>query len=479
MITITQAPTGSLTSAGNNNYYVVKSETPFSMSAYNDFYYIADVIVTNATYPTGSQVARLVSYPDSNGYGTFDLQNIANSFVSYDFPGYITEDVLFFNTASNSSAQIQLEFGERYVYNSTFSQSYNLNSSDTIGYCNGSLSWSDQNYFDYNRLIMTPSISGSQFLTDYYSVDYNGYKDLRNWLYFYNLPPSGVLGAILTTNDGAGNVVGSYTFSNPYSSVLGVQYISVGYPQLKQLPTSSYTVLTGSVTIINPNVVTYTIQLTASGSNFVIDADSAFLVDFDGTNIVDAGVTTNYNYLEDYDSIYLTDYDGATLITDGLVSNIAISNPITFTVMNNCGKFRDTSVAIYWLSKLGGFESVLMNKMNVYTKSKVIAQYLKNNVKTNSSGRIVQRAYDMGLTNFYTQITNNIKFNSDFVSDAQAEWIAGMFQSPVIFVQTHDGVIQAANVVEDTYEVYKQANKKLNSVSLTLELGQNDYSQRL
>lgn len=455
---ILQQPSSSITSAGNSNFYTVSSSTPFfvSSSYYNDFCYIADLIVTNAANPTGSQQARLISYPDTaTGYGVFDLKNIANSFVSYDFAGNLSDDTNFFNTASNSSCQIQLQFGERFVFSNQYTQSLNLVQSFQLGYYNGAITFLDSVAFDQNSLVMASGSSGSQYMSTYYKNTINAWKDLRHWKYFYNVAASGgVQNAIIDTYNGAGAHIGSYNVNNPYSAVTGVTYMSCGYPQINQLNTASYSVTLGSAPIITPNVSSYIISLFASGSitPILIDSDGTFLIDSDGT------------FLQAEDSFPSGDGQATT--------------GLDFLIMDNCGKFRDTSVEIYFMNHFGGFESFLATKKNIKSATRVNSQYLKQNNKVNPLGQIGNKTYDQALTNFWTQTTNQIEINTDWLSDDEVTWLKGLFKSPVIFVAKNK-ITQAAIYVEDGFTEFKRVNNRLNTIKFTLEFSQPDYSQGL
>jgi hypothetical protein len=103
-LTIISQPTASLLSAGNNNFYVC-SGTTVAVSGVTEYKYKADLFV-NSGY-----ACTLTAFPEpSTSFGVFNLLNIANSFVTYDFPvsGSTTITVPIFNQCPHSSAVLQL-----------------------------------------------------------------------------------------------------------------------------------------------------------------------------------------------------------------------------------------------------------------------------------------------------------------------------------------------------------------------------------
>ena len=137
------------------------------------------------------------------------------------------------------------------------------------------------------------------------------------------------------------------------------------------------------------------------------------------------------------------------------------------------------NTAVYWLNSLGGWDSWLFNEKNIEAATKVTSQFKKIPGKLLPNGVISNNTYDRANSNYYTQVTNTLNLNSDFLSDQQVIYLKNLFSSPAIYVEDQNGVLQAANVTDDSYTLSKKVNAKVYSLSLNLELSQPDYRQTL
>lgn len=418
---LTQQPL-SLVPAGNDAVYVASGNTFSDVTL--DYKYVANV------YSNGALSVTLKAFPDTQfGLGVFNLKNIAAAFVGSTFHTLLSQDIAVpIDVAPPDSAKLQLVFGEEYI-NPTFNisnqfiQTSGLTISTSTPYFNGSLSFVNQNAFSGSTYVNATGITGINFLQNYGGPQKPAYLNERQFLYYYT-KAGAVPSAVVKTYGANGANLGVYTITNPNTTLDGVQFISVGYPQLAGLTAGSqYTVTSGQNPMMQSNVDTYTVQL-GSGSTFT-------------------------------------------------------SIPIKYKVTQDCtNKWAPYAYTVHWLNEFGGYDSWYFNRMN-RTTSDINQTKIKRTYGTlNSNGTYSIANSNRGIVQQFTQYQDTIQLSTEGLYDYDVQYLKGLWHSPVVYLESvQTGVIIAATVSGDPYITKRRVNDKFFAVSLNFESAMSDFSQ--
>lgn len=426
MLTLLSQPTTYLQSAGNDSTFTVSGSNYLAPNV-TGYQMIAQVFVNGALATTQKEPSDPV-YP---GYGVFNLDKIIPCFLSYDF-AFQNNTGSIFSTASNSSCQVQLVFGEQYSLGTTFSRSLGLATSSIFAYVNSSLPYTDQCTVNMNNYLVTAVTSSQISFLSNFSSSISTYSSLRNFLYFFmSSSVSAPFVPVLTirTFDGSNNVLGQYFVASMINSGNGMQYVATGYPQLSQLTegtgSNQYVTTFGNTQMMNSQVSSYTVQL-----------------------------------------------QGA--------SNAPHSKVITYKIADSSDRWAPYSYNCYFLNELGGFESYKFQKKNQTSFTKEVSTYKRLPGQLQQSGRVQFNTYDRQESNYFTAITTNLELNSDWISDAESlTLIRSLFGSPVIYLEDNNGTLFSANITEKDYKINVKDIEKLFQVTFNFKLGQTDYRQIL
>lgn len=208
-------------------------------TAQPSFEYICDVYVNGgATY-----VARLKRFPDSDGYGDFDLSRVLSDYVSVTLADSSDNG---FNLHRNHYVNYVLKFGE--IYGGTTYT--NLTVTSTQVALMMALSFNQFYDYDYTEYEMEGVYYGN-FLTNSprtLKARRNGYAELH----FLNIQNAQVYELKINTYLPNGSLIDTYTINCPYETVTAEnKWVSVG------------------VGIYNLNTATL-----SSGSQLVVDDDA-------------------------------------------------------------------------------------------------------------------------------------------------------------------------------------------------------------
>ncbi len=208
-------------------------------TAQPSFEYICDVYVNGgATY-----IARLKRFPDSDGYGDFDLSRVLSDYVSVTLADSSDNG---FNLHRNHYVNYVLKFGE--IYNGTTYTNLTVTSSQVALMM--ALSFNQFYDYDYTEYEMEGVYYGN-FLTNSprtLKARRNGYAELH----FLNIQNAQVYELKINTYLPNGSLIDTYTINCPYETVTAEnKWVSVG------------------VGIYNLNTATL-----SSGSQLVVDDDA-------------------------------------------------------------------------------------------------------------------------------------------------------------------------------------------------------------
>lgn len=156
----------------------------------------------------------------------------------------------------------------------------------------------------------------------------------------------------------------------------------------------------------------------------------------------------------------------------------AVSEILTFTVEEAC---RYDMVRVHFLNELGGFDSFnfrFRNQESSTSKGKT-GRFNPYNVV---SGGINYSHSNYGATTLQTTTTNKIKVRSDYLTDAENEWIRQLAKSREAYIQFTDKqghtALKPIKSVSRNWVEKVGSIDKLYNVEFDLELAWLDLSQR-
>ena len=403
-----------------NYYSPVYNEHIFICSSTNvtqpNFKYLVDIYDTS-----GTLLVSLKQPPNpSNGFLVFDAHRIIESYVSYDF----TPGQYGFLQNTNSYKGYYIKFGEDYLVSGTLTDYPSQVQSVTIYGINAALPWRD--YANYNSHYTSPLVlsnTDGQFLTT--PTAFNILLNQSFYLHFINAVNNNVTAMRIRTHDAYGTLIGTYvaanSYTNPATDANKFLRVSVGTQDVDNIPGITATV--GALPVITANVASYDIVLQNSAN--------------------------------------------------------AITSPlITFNISCEC---KYDTVRLHFLNKYGGFDAFNFTKINAETVTPTRQGYKRPyGTVTNISGTQTwgYNTYDRQNINFDTRYNSTYHLISDWLQDADIEWLRELVTSPVVFHEANPGTFYAVNVTDAPYKVNKKKFEKVYNLELDIAYAEDNYRQR-
>jgi len=165
-------------------------------------------------------------------------------------------------------------------------------------------------------------------------------------------------------------------------------------------------------------------------------------------------------------------YDGIGSYTIFAEDGAVISQDYTFEVTDLC-----EYVTIHFLNDLGGFDS--FNFKTAKDKWNFDKEYYKQNPKRiQSDGSYVWSNKDREHVQYYTNQKQTVKLSSDWINEADSEWLREMFSSPEMYLQ-RDGVMYSLKGITATNYDYKyEYEGEMINIECEVELSIDNYRQR-
>jgi hypothetical protein len=427
-----------LQSSGNDSIFTVSGNTYLSPNTIG-YKFTADV------YVNGILETTLKSFPDPvYGFGVFNLDKIAPNFISPDFISEESSPVQIFHNCPNSSAKIQLVFGEEYTLGSstgsTFVQNKNIISGNTCIYINSSLSFTDQVNIDLQNYLLVEDSPGTLYLqnnpytnTTLFGpvLEFTAFENQRRFLYFVNNNSDSITGSgtakflYITTLASDGSQIGVYKVTSPYTNTTAtdIQCIEVGYPQIAALTSGQYTKLSGPTNIFGNGEVSYSLEILGNGA------------------------------------------DGGTM------------EEVYLPIAVDCDKYAPGAYTVHWLNTLGGFDSWLFSKRSETTQNKETTTYKKTYGTLTANGTFTINTWDKNQVQMYTKLQDSIEINTDSLGDNDVLYLEGLFSSPVVYIEDQTGLLVSVIVKADSYKLNKIVNQKIYNLTLTVEPAYNSFRQ--
>ena len=225
---------------------------------------------------------------------------------------------------------------------------------------------------------------------------------------------------------------------------------------------SIYTVITynSSGTLIN----SFKIDATAtSGDIQFIPSSPASLNNIDNANIILGSQPIIDSTVASY------------TICLGLVSPLSVSETRTFQIEESC---KYNSNTLIFQNNLGAFDSFTFYKGDMSTTD-IERKDMKVNVDNVVGTNIVYSMNEREKVTYYTKKSETIKLMSDWISEEESNWLLELISSPEIYLQEGNELTAVAKIKATNYAKKKVVRDKLFKIDVELELGYDDYRQRI
>jgi hypothetical protein len=157
----------------------------------------------------------------------------------------------------------------------------------------------------------------------------------------------------------------------------------------------------------------------------------------------------------------------------GTISDL--SEVRTFVIKEKCKYNVNTLI---FQNNLGGFDNFTFYLGDEST-TEIERKDMKVNVDTVVGADIVYSMNEREKVTYYTKTTPSLKLMSDWISEAESNWLLELFSSPEIYLQSGDELIAVAKIKATNYVKKKVVRDKLFKIDVELELGYDNYRQRI
>lgn len=159
----------------------------------------------------------------------------------------------------------------------------------------------------------------------------------------------------------------------------------------------------------------------------------------------------------------------------GLVSPLSVSETRTFQIEESC---KYNSNTLIFQNNLGAFDSFTFYKGDMSTTD-IERKDMKVNVDNVVSNDIVYSMNEREKVTYYTKKSETIKLMSDWITEEESNWLLELISSPEIYLQEGNELTAVAKIKATNYAKKKVVRDKLFKIDVDLELGYDDYRQRI
>ena len=174
---------------------------------------------------------------------------------------------------------------------------------------------------------------------------------------------------------------------------------------------------------------------------------------------------------------------GAQPIIDSTVGSYEIqargvgsySETRTFVLEESCKYNTNTLI---FQNNLGAFDSFTFY-LGDMSMTDIERKDMKVNVDTVVGSDIVYSMNEREKVTYYTKKSETIKLMSDWISEEESNWLLELMSSPEIYLQEGNELTAVAKIKATNYTKKKVVRDKLFKIDVELELGYDDYRQRM
>lgn len=289
--------------------------------------------------------------------------------------------------------------------------------SQQIRVWNASIPYRDFISFDTTTRLPNQNAS-AKFLTT--PTSFRQVRGSYAWLHMIQEATDDISWLYVRTFNASGAGVGTYKLTNANNTVTGIinQFLRVPIGS-GNIANNTITALTGTTPIIKDEVVRYDV--------------TAYNGDDDPCSL-----TYTY-YLLDAECLYTTYY-------------------------------------LVFQNRYGGFDSVQFTKVSRETITAERQRFEKTDY-TFPSGIFTQNIKNRGKTTFHIESKQSVQLNSDWLTDAEFEWLQELITSPMVY-SIEDGALVPIEINTNTYEVRKSVNDGASQLVIDIEYAYQEYATR-
>ena len=152
-----------------------------------------------------------------------------------------------------------------------------------------------------------------------------------------------------------------------------------------------------------------------------------------------------------------------------------VSETRTFVLEESCKYNTNTLI---FQNNLGAFDSFTFYLGDMSTTD-IERKDMKVNVDTVVGNDIVYSMNEREKVTYYTKKSETIKLMSDWISEEESNWLLELISSPEIYLQEGNELTAVAKIKATNYTKKKVVRDKLFKIDVELELGYDDYRQRI
>ena len=156
------------------------------------------------------------------------------------------------------------------------------------------------------------------------------------------------------------------------------------------------------------------------------------------------------------------------------VSSI-VSEIITFEIDTACLKYEP--IEVYWLNKLGRFDSFSFNFLNEKSYQTTKSYFQKSNGAF-VGNVFVRNNLESGDTAFNTKIESKVKITTDYINDIESQWLSELVMSPLCFAKI-ENTMQPVRIMQNDYTAKTNQKDSMFTQEFDLMFTNTSTRQRL
>ena len=135
-----------------------------------------------------------------------------------------------------------------------------------------------------------------------------------------------------------------------------------------------------------------------------------------------------------------------------------------------------TTYNLVFQNRYGGFDSVQFTKVSRETITTERQRFEKTDY-TFPSGIFTQNIKNRGKTTFHVESKESVQLNSDWLTDAEFEWLQELITSPMVY-SIEENALVPIEINTNTYEVRKSVNDGASQLVIDIEYAYQEYATR-
>jgi hypothetical protein len=134
---------------------------------------------------------------------------------------------------------------------------------------------------------------------------------------------------------------------------------------------------------------------------------------------------------------------------------------------------------LHWLNQYGGYDTKLFTKVSRTNASVQRSSFGVLPYTVDSGGGVsyyTGQVYNETIHNYANQFTERLTLNSNFLTDAEYEWLYDLLVSTQVYIY-QNGYFKSVTITDNNYELKKRVNDNLTNLTITVEQGKTFNAQ--